>query len=105
VDTTLPAAPPGPTFIRVSAAKKLYFGGAMSLRWWYKQIESGRLPHFRAGGAVLLRPADVEALVAEMFRARQEPVQPEPSVAPPAPEAPRRGSRRNDGLRFFPSNN
>ena len=41
-------------FIRVSTAKKRYFGGAMSLRWWYRQIEAGRLPHFRAGATVLL---------------------------------------------------
>jgi hypothetical protein len=88
-------------FIRVSAAKKRYFGGAMSLRWWYKQIESGRLPHFRAGGAVLLRPADVETFVAAMFR-DGGPVEPEPQAAQadPAPPSTRPALGRR-GLRFF----
>jgi hypothetical protein len=81
-------------FIRVSAAKKKYFGGAMSLRWWYKQIETGRLPHFRAGATVLLRPVDVEAFVAEMFRGRAEP-------EPPAPPSRPRSTPRRGGLRFF----
>jgi hypothetical protein len=81
-------------FIRVSAAKKKYFSGAMSLRWWYRQIEDGKLPHFRAGGTVLLRPADIEALIATMFR-EQTKVKPEPVV--PAPPK----SRVRGGLRFF----
>jgi hypothetical protein len=85
-------------FIRVSAARKRYLGGAMSLRWWYRQIELGHLPHFRAGGAVLLRPADVETFVAAMFR-DEGPVEPEPAAdATPPPSRPASGRR---GLRFF----
>jgi hypothetical protein len=87
-------------YIRVSAAKNRYFGGAMSLRWWYKQVESGRLPHFRAGSAVLLRVADVEAFVAEMFRDRAEPAA-EPAAAQPVPSPPDRSPRTRPGLRFF----
>jgi hypothetical protein len=83
-------------YIRVSEAKRRYFGGAMSLRWWYRQVEEGRLPHFRAGGAVLLRPADVEAFVAAQFRDKAAPpAAPEPPPASPRPASPRRG------LRFF----
>lgn len=83
-----------PDVIRVSTAKKRYLGGVMSLRWWYKQIETGRLPHFRAGSAVLLRVADVEAFVAEQYRDR---VSPEPEPPPPPPAAP----LRRGGIRFF----
>lgn len=90
-------------FMRVSSAKKRYFGGAMSLRWWYKQIELGRLPHYRAGGAVLLRPADVEAFVAKMFREEAKPEPKEPIA--PAPATRRRSHRAPGGLRFFPDDN
>lgn len=87
----------GADYIRVSEAKRRYFGGAMSLRWWYRQVEEGRLPHFRAGGAVLLRPADVEAFVASQYRDKAEP--------PPAPEPPPAAGTRpaspRRGLRFF----
>lgn len=86
-------------YIRVSEAKRRYFGGAMSLRWWYRQVEEGRLPHFRAGGAVLLRPADVEAFVASQFRDKSEPP-PAPAPESPAPASPRPASPRR-GLRFF----
>lgn len=84
-------------YIRVSEAKRRYFGGAMSLRWWYRQVEEGRLPHFRAGGAVLLRPADVEAFVASQFRDKAEPTA---GPEPPPPASPRPASPRR-GLRFF----
>lgn len=85
-------------FIRVSAAKRRYFGGAMSLRWWYKQVEAGRIPHFRAGNAVLLRPADIETFVADMFCDKLEPeAVPVPAAPSPAPKS--RSNRR--GLRFF----
>lgn len=88
-------------YIRVSAAKARYFGGAMSLRWWYKQIELGRLPHFRAGNAVLLRPVDVEALVAEMSCDRTDD-EPEPPVpAAPVPAAKPKSRPHRGGLRFF----
>jgi hypothetical protein len=91
-------------FIRVSVARKRYLGGAMSIRWWYRQIELGHLPHFRAGAAVLLRPADVDAFIAKMFRdeAKQDEKAPEPVAA----SAPRRRSRPvSGGLRFFPADN
>ncbi len=98
--------PAASDFIRVSDAQRRYFGGRMSLRWWYRQIEHGRLPHYRAGGTVLLRPADVEAFVGEGFRAVRPPASP-PPPAPPPPAArpsprpkPRSGPPR-DGLRFF----
>jgi hypothetical protein len=87
-------------FIRVSAAKKKYFGGAMSLRWWYKQIETGRLPHFRAGATVLLRPADVEAFVAETFREKGGDEDEPPAESPAPPPGPRSTPSRG-GLRFF----
>ena len=85
-------------YIRVSVAKKRYFGGAMSIRWWYKQVESGRLPHFRAGGSVLLRPADIEAFIAELYKERSTPEEPTaPAVIPVST-----GTRsRRGGLRFF----
>lgn len=86
-------------FLRVSEAKARYLVGKMSLRWWYKQIESGRLPHYRAGSAVLLRPADVEAFVAEMFRNIEAAPEPEPVPPPPAPR--RRSGPTPGGLRFF----
>ncbi|MBX9652614.1 helix-turn-helix domain-containing protein [bacterium] len=89
----------GDDFIRVADAKQRYFGGAMSLRWWYRQIEEGRLPHFRAGGAVLLRPADCEAFVASQFRDKAEPSTNSAPAPPPAP-SPRPASPRR-GLRFF----
>lgn len=89
-------------FIRVSAAKKKYFGGAMSLRWWYKQIETGRLPHFRAGTTVLLCPADVEAFVAEAFRDRGESSDdPEAPAVPPPTSTRSRSTSGRGGLRFF----
>ena len=88
-------------FIRVSDAKKRYLSGAMSLRWWYKQIEEGRLPHFRAGSTVLLRPADVEAFIGEMFRDRAAEVEPEPPAPPPPPPARPRSRSSRPGLRFF----
>jgi hypothetical protein len=89
---------PPETFLRVSEAKRLYFGGKLSLRWWYRQIELGRLPHFRAGGAVLLRPADVEAFVAAAYQDDSPPATATASEPPPTPpEAP----RLPGGLRFF----
>lgn len=92
----------GVDYIRVSEAKKRYFGGAMSLRWWYRQVEEGRLPHFRAGGAVLLRPADCEAFVAAQFRDKAAGARPadDPPPAPAPPPSSRPASPRR-GLRFF----
>jgi hypothetical protein len=90
-------------FIRVSDAKRLYFGGTMSLRWWYKQVELGVLPHFRAGGAVLLRPSDVEAFVAEMFSGKAAEPEPEPPATVPTRSPKARSSRSGGGLRFFTS--
>ena len=87
-------------FIRVSTAKARYFGGAMSLRWWYRLVEEGRLPHFRVGGAVLLRPVDVEAFVTACKR-EPEPTAPE-SEEPAAGPRPRSALARG-GLRFFTS--
>lgn len=87
-------------FIRVSEAKRRYLGGTVSIRWWYRQIEDGRLPHFRAGTAVVLRIADVDALITELFRdkARGE----DNNVTPPAPSAaPAPKRSRKSGLRFF----
>lgn len=96
-----PALAAGDQFIRVSDARRRYFGGAMSLRWWYRQVERGNLPHFRAGGAVLLRPADVEAFVRDGFRAAGPP-DPPPVTPPPPPPAPKRRSPPSPGgLRFF----
>jgi hypothetical protein len=87
-------------FIRVSDARARYFGGAMSLRWWYRQIERGALPHYRAGGAVLLRPADVEAFVGAGFRptGRAAPEAAAPAAPPPKP---RPSAPVPGGLRFF----
>lgn len=101
MSTTGETAGGGVDYIRVSEAKKRYFGGAMSLRWWYRQVEEGRLPHFRAGGAVLLRPADCEAFVASQFRDKSEAGPPDdPPPAPAPPPSPRAASARR-GLRFF----
>lgn len=84
-------------YIRVSAAKKRFLGGTMSIRWWYKQVESGRLQHFRAGAVVLLRPADVEAFVAEMYRERSALEAPPDPLTLPATT----GKKSRGGLRFF----
>lgn len=99
----LPGPPAGlADFLRVSDAKERYFGGTMSLRWWYRQVELGRLPHFRAGSAVLLRPADVEAFVAGMYRERAEPAAgPAPVPAAPVPTPKPLSRTRRPGLRFF----
>lgn len=89
-------------YIRVSEAKARYLSGAMSLRWWYRQIEEGKLAHFRAGGAVLLRPADVEAFISEMFRDKKADdgeEEPPPQPVQAATPQPRRSVR--GGLRFF----
>ena len=101
-----PETVPGPTaqgdaVLRVSEVKRTYLGGKMSLRWWYKQIELGTLPHFRAGGTVLLRHDDVESFVAAMFRNRAEAVEPEPPAAAPVSVPKARSGRGRDGLRFF----
>jgi hypothetical protein len=99
--------PPADThgFIRVSEAKRRYFGGAMSLRWWYRQIEVGRLPHFRAGGTVLLRPADVEAFVRAAFRETAEAKPDLPAAPAEAPEScmvkKQRSTPAPGGFRFF----
>lgn len=92
-----PATSPA-TFLRVSEAKRLYFGGKLSLRWWYRQIELGRLPHFRAGGAVLLRIPDVEAFVAAAYQDESPP--PAPTSEPPD-DPPPTPPRSPGGLRFF----
>lgn len=84
-------------FLRVSEAKARYLGGKMSLRWWYKQVETGALPHTRAGSVVLLAPEDVEAFIATMARSsKSEPAQQQPVPEPSSPRSPTRG-----GLRFF----
>lgn len=85
--------------IRVSEAKKRYLSNTMSLRWWYRQIEDGRLPHFRAGTALVLRIADVDAFVAELFRDKATPEAKDES--PSAPVTAAKKSRRSGGLRFF----
>lgn len=97
-NATEPAAPLS-TFLRVSEAKRLYFGGKLSLRWWYRQIELGRLPHFRAGGAVLLRIPDVEAFVAATYQ-EESPPPPVPTSEPPD-DPPTTPPRSPGGLRFF----
>jgi hypothetical protein len=91
-------AAPLSTFLRVSEAKRLYFGGKLSLRWWYRQIELGRLPHFRAGGAVLLRIPDVEAFVAAAYQ--DQPPPPAPTSDPPD-DLPPAAPLSRGGLRFF----
>lgn len=87
-------------FIRVPEAKKRYLSGTMSVRWWYRQIEGGRLPHFRAGSAVVLRVADVEAFVAELYREKAKPADDDSPPPVPVAVAPSRSSKRG-GLRFF----
>ena len=86
-------------FLRVSAVKKNYLSGTMSLRWWYRQIEEGNLPHFRAGGSVLIKVADVEKFVAELYRDKPPEPPDEPVVVAPVPA--RSGCSRKGGLRFF----
>lgn len=96
-------------FIRVVDAQQRYLGGTMSRRWWYRQIELGRLPHLRAGGAVLLRPADIQVFIQECFREKTEPTttsENSQSVPDPTPTPKRRASSLPDrplpgGLRFF----
>ena len=87
-------------FIRVSDAKSRYLGGAMSLRWWYKQVKMGKLPHLRAGSSVLLRPADIEAFIVAMYHERSE-AEAEPAPEPPPAPPPLRSRSSRPGLRFF----
>lgn len=86
--------------IHVSAAKRRYLSGTMSLRWWYRQIEDGRLPHYRMGKSVRLRVVDIEAFVAELYREKAKPA--DDGSPPPVPVAvaSSRSSKRG-GLRFF----
>lgn len=96
-------------FIRVVDVQRRYLGGTMSRRWWYRQIELGRLPHLRAGGAVLLRPADIEAFIRENFREKAKPNSASEDSLPtqtPAPTPKKRASSFPNGtlpggLRFF----
>ena len=96
-------------FIRVVDAQRRYLGGSMSRRWWYRQIELGRLPHLRAGGAVLLRPADIEAFIRECFREKAEPDTASEDSLPTPPPASAQNKRGSSlprsslpgGLRFF----
>lgn len=88
--------------LRVSQLKWLYFGGKMSLRWWYRQIELGRLPHVRAGATVLVRKADADAFVAAAYKAEASKCSvhsdgPHSSSIPKNSSAP----RSKGGLRFF----
>jgi hypothetical protein len=102
--TTTNEALPAPNgtaeFIRVSEAKKRYFGGTMSLRWWYRQVETGRLPHRRAGNAVRLEVAAVEAFVAATHRDAPTPAPEQQQAVAPARSRVSRAAR--GGLRFFP---
>ena len=89
--------------LRVSEVKRAYFGGKMSLRWWYRQIELGRLPHVRAGGAVLVRKADADAFADAAYQAeRPAEAVPVDEPATPATAGTRRlPTLRPGGLRFF----
>lgn len=98
-DEVLPAPNGTAEFIRVSEAKRRYFGGTMSLRWWYRQIETGKLPRRRAGNAVRLEVALVEAFVAATLRDTPAPAPEQQAIAPAAVPM-SRASR--GGLRFFP---
>jgi len=33
-----------PEYLTVAEARARYFSGKLSLRWWYRQIEDGKLP-------------------------------------------------------------
>lgn len=96
-------------FLKVSEARRQFLSGKMSLRWWYNQIDSGRLPHYRVGGAVLLTPSDIEQFIESSF---QPPREQEPRATAALPEAPAqvppqapksRGKKPSagGGLRFF----
>jgi len=90
----------GSAVLRVSEVKEIYFGGKMSLRWWYRQIELSRLPHVRAGGSILVRKADVEAFVTAAYQSeRPVPVTPAETDESHLPYRPR--STLKGGLRFF----
>lgn len=94
-------SPESDAVLRVSEVKRSYFGGKMSLRWWYRQIELGRLPHVRAGGAVLVRKSDADAFVAAAYQAdRPAPAEPPAESSPDSVPAPR-SPHRTRGLRFF----
>lgn len=91
----------GGAVLRVSEVKQTYFGGKMSLRWWYRQVELGRLPHVRAGGSILVRKADVEAFVSAAYQIeRATPVAPSETQEAYPQDKPR-SARVQGGLRFF----
>ena len=82
--------------LTVKEAAERYLGGRMSKRWWYKQIEEGRLPAYQPGRLKLIRLDDIEAFVGGLYREKAEA-----AIVPPAP-LPKRATSRKGGFRFFP---
>jgi hypothetical protein len=97
-------------FVTILDASKRFLGGQMSKEWWYKQATAGKLPSYKAGGAILLRLKDVSAFIAGLrHEDRGTPAcDPQPEQPAPLPTRPRKktgqqGSKvgASSGFRFF----
>jgi hypothetical protein len=82
----------------------------MSKEWWYRQARSGKLIHHKAGGTILLKPADIVRFIEAIQLQDQE----EHVVTPPPDEGklphtpqPKKSSQKrsagdqSSGFKFF----
>jgi hypothetical protein len=103
-------------FVTILEASQKFLGGQMSKEWWYKQATAGKLPSYKAGGAILLRLTDVSAFIAGLrHEDHGTPVCDTPEqqiVCHPTPEQPETRTRKKpagktgkdakrSGFRFF----
>jgi hypothetical protein len=98
-------------FLTISEARKRFLGGKMSKEWWYRQAQSGKLVSHRAGGAILLKIADLVRFI-DAMQHENEPEQLPPQARPedvtasqaatPTKSSKRRGAGdQRSGFRFF----
>lgn len=99
-----------PTFVTVAEAQRRYLGGTRSRRWWYRLVETGRIPHHRVGDSILLKTEDIDHFIAESRKVDDNRPVAEaseaPSPVPPAPPVNPRPRHQPKGERspfhFFP---
>lgn len=94
-------------FLTIAQARERFLGGKKSKEWWYKMVNTGKLPHHRAGGSIMLKFPDVVRFIDSMKVKEPEPLpqpeQPTPFCAPPprTPSQKRRGDDQSSGFKFF----
>jgi hypothetical protein len=98
-------------FLTISEAQERFFGGKMSKEWWYRQARSGKLVSHKAGGAILLKPADIVRFMEKMSHEHETDQLPPPTrpedvtasqAATPTKPSKRRGAGdQRSGFRFF----